>query len=423
MKNNEKPLCFVIMPFSSDYNDIYNTIKNAGELAGFITQRTDEQYSPGKIPDRIDNMLKNSQLLVAEISENNLNVYYELGLAHAKNKLVISICKEDASIPFDLNHWNHIKYKDVIDLGKKLSQAFFSMAEKITLIPNNQSKKIPEDFEVGQLAVKCGMINPIILDTRLSELQTEGCKHSSIIDLLIHSQDINEEQADLLSQAQNWVHKYLNSVSLSLKEPTWIRQLHRTVKLISWRNQFNGDKPFENRYIDILQKNIDVYDEAIFTDHIFFQKLKSGSFTALSTGLVVLHEMDTERYKCFIPKDSLKYYKNSGGHTLNYCLTINKNTVFPLLVERTFNYINGFQVSNEEDNCECGIGIKEPVEELILTVDFTLIPKNIENIKAELRYEDKVELLDIKKASSKCYYTTRSLPKKNSSVYISWDWK
>lgn len=417
------PLCFVIMPFSGDYDEIYKIIKSAGNLAGFQTQRADERYTPDTVPERIQQLLDSADVLVAEISEENPNVYYELGLAHGNRKPVILICKKATVVPFDLHHWNQIRYETPTDLGKQLVDVLEALGKKLESTPKKCKETLPRDLEVGQLAVKCRMISPMVLEKRLDELTSDSCPHDTISEMLLATGDINQEQMDVLVQAQQWVADYLESVSRSLGEPVWVRQLHRHVKFISRRNKSQGDPPIEKRYISLLDEEVDVYDEAIFSDHIFFQKFKQDTFTAHSTGIVVLHEMETERYKCSIPEHSRKYYKNSGGRALGYCISTTEGSSFPLLVNRTFTYLNGFQFNPEEDNREAGIGIRQPIEELILTVDFELLPLQVSDIKGELRRADRIEELEVKMASPNCYYITRSFPPKGSAVYIKWKWE
>lgn len=417
-----KPLCFVIMPFSADYDEIYETIKNAGSLAGFNTERADEQFAPDRVPERIQNLLESAAVLVAEISETNPNVYYELGLAHANSKPVVLICREGVDVPFDISQWNRINYKDIRDLALKLAQALMTLFSEFQERPVPKDRKPPEDLEVGQLAVKCGMITPASLDASLQKIQSDTCDHSSLLDLLVASEEINEEQAGLLSQAQEWVTEYLSGISRSQGEPTWIKRLHRTVKFVSCRNRERGDSPVETRFISLLGKEIEIFDEAIYTDHIFFQKFKEGTFTARSTGIVVLHEMETDYFKCSVPDSLKKYYRNSEGHSLDYTISVKEGSSFPLLVERTFTYLNGFQLSADEDNRECGIRIREPVEELILTVDFEMLPITAGDIKAELRLGNETKDLELKAASERCFYTNVSYPQKESAIYIKWRW-
>ncbi|MCP5103989.1 MAG: hypothetical protein GY950_11450 [bacterium] len=419
----QKPLCFVIMPFDHKYDETYDIVKSAGKIAGFHTERADETYTPGKIPDRIQNFLDSASVLVAEISENNPNVYYELGHAHASKKPVVLIRKKDTKIPFDIQHWNQIPYEDLSDMGSELAKVLRNLKKNLKPPAKPSKKLLPKDLEVGQLALKCGMISPSLLEKRLEELNSGNCPYDSLSQLLLAMGDIDKVKEEVLSQAQKWVGEYFDSVSRSLNENVWIKQLHRQVKLITWRDKARGDSPIETRQIKILDKTVDVYDEAIFSDHIFFQKFNEGMFNASSTGIVMLHEMKTDFYKCFIPENSLKYYKKSDGHSLAYFISINEDTSFPLLVSRSFTYVNGFQADETEDNREAGIGIREAnIEQLILEVDFELLPFDVNDVTAELRKPDKTEPLEIKQASQNCYYVTLSYPPKRSAVYIKWHW-
>jgi hypothetical protein len=56
------------------------------------------------------------------MSGRNPNVFYEVGYAHAKNKLCILLTKNASDIPFDLKHHRHIVYSSVKDLKIKLAQ-------------------------------------------------------------------------------------------------------------------------------------------------------------------------------------------------------------------------------------------------------------------------------------------------------------
>jgi hypothetical protein len=55
------------------------------------------------------------------MSGRNPNVFYELGYAHAKNKVCLLLTKDATDIPFDLKHHRHIVYRSIQDLRKKLS--------------------------------------------------------------------------------------------------------------------------------------------------------------------------------------------------------------------------------------------------------------------------------------------------------------
>ena len=52
---------------------------------------------------------------MAELTERNANVYYELGLAHAWKKKTIMISQDIDAIPFDLKHLRMVVYAPATD--------------------------------------------------------------------------------------------------------------------------------------------------------------------------------------------------------------------------------------------------------------------------------------------------------------------
>jgi hypothetical protein len=55
-------------------------------------------------------MTQDAKVLVAELTEKNANVFYELGLAHAIGKPVVLIADNLTDIPFDLQSLRVIIY-------------------------------------------------------------------------------------------------------------------------------------------------------------------------------------------------------------------------------------------------------------------------------------------------------------------------
>jgi hypothetical protein len=111
MTTSPKPFCFVLMPFADEFNDVYEFgIKGACEDAGVYCERVDEQIFPGSMLDRIYNQIATADLLVADMTGRNPNVFYEVGYAHALGKNVILITAQAEDIPFDLKHFPHVVY-------------------------------------------------------------------------------------------------------------------------------------------------------------------------------------------------------------------------------------------------------------------------------------------------------------------------
>lgn len=102
---------FVIMPFGVEFDAIYESFfKPVLTSAGFEVHRADELTSAEGIMRTIIRRLADSCIIVADLSDSNPNVYYELGLAHAMHKPVINLAQEVDELPFDIKGHRVIPY-------------------------------------------------------------------------------------------------------------------------------------------------------------------------------------------------------------------------------------------------------------------------------------------------------------------------
>lgn len=116
MVTSSTPKAFVVMEFKKEFNDLYSEIiKPTLELLGFEVVRADESFNNGSIIHEIISELTGASVIIADITPNNPNVYYEVGYAHALKKDVILLCNENRErLPFDLADFRTIFYKDSI---------------------------------------------------------------------------------------------------------------------------------------------------------------------------------------------------------------------------------------------------------------------------------------------------------------------
>lgn len=112
----EDPICFVVMPFKDKklnelriYDEI---IKKTVKRNKLKCRNSDEIFDINAIISDIIKYIESSLIIVAEITRDNANVFYELGIAHAKKSNVILICdrKRRKEIPFDIQHLRIIFY-------------------------------------------------------------------------------------------------------------------------------------------------------------------------------------------------------------------------------------------------------------------------------------------------------------------------
>ncbi len=114
-----KPFVFVLMPFDRSFDDIYKFgIKGAAEQVGAYAERVDEQIFTEGILDRIFSEINKADVVVADMTGRNPNVFYEVGYAHALGKIVLLVTRDANDIPFDLQHQQHTVYGGSIDTLK-----------------------------------------------------------------------------------------------------------------------------------------------------------------------------------------------------------------------------------------------------------------------------------------------------------------
>jgi len=116
---------FMIMPFRERFNGIYESIikETAADLNLVIKRGDDFASRQGSIIKEVWAALNACRLVIAETTEINANVYYELGIAHTLGKpaILLTQATDIEDIPFDIRHLRFIQYEDSIEGGQKLA--------------------------------------------------------------------------------------------------------------------------------------------------------------------------------------------------------------------------------------------------------------------------------------------------------------
>jgi hypothetical protein len=106
-------ICFVIQPFDEENNKRYqNVIEPAIQDAELEPYRVDMDKSVQVPIKSIEEKIKESEICFADISDDNPNVWYEVGFAVAcEKKLVLACSDKREKYPFDIQHKNIVNYK------------------------------------------------------------------------------------------------------------------------------------------------------------------------------------------------------------------------------------------------------------------------------------------------------------------------
>ena len=134
-KADEREQCFVMMPFSDQgdypkghFDKIYDQIfKPAIEKAGYQAYRVDENSSSVWITEKIFKAIQESPMALCDLSNQNPNVLYELGLRQAYDKPVVLVQDEKTDKIFDVSGISTVFYE-----SNRLYENVFDAREKIT---------------------------------------------------------------------------------------------------------------------------------------------------------------------------------------------------------------------------------------------------------------------------------------------------
>lgn len=170
-KTETKIFAFILMPFDKAFDDVYRLgIKETAAQLEIKAERVDEQIFQEGILERIYRQIKAADLVIADMSGQNSNVFYEVGYAHALGKLCVLMTNNASDIPFDLKHHRHIVYGNSIsNLKDRLAEELAWAKNEITNVQASRVKVVLKEtfgnlektkyFAKGMVDIKIDLLN------------------------------------------------------------------------------------------------------------------------------------------------------------------------------------------------------------------------------------------------------------------------
>lgn len=235
--------CFVISPIGKEGSEIRqrsdlllnHIIKPVIEKNGYDVNRADDLSQPGIITHQIIDELINADLVIADLSSFNPNVFYELAVRHAAEKPIIHMIEWGQDLPFDIANFRTIFYGIRIDQAEKAKLDLESHVNSIS-----DGKFVPN--------------NPIVTAKRFSDIQ-KNLKSETKSD----SQDVMLLLLDQVSNLQSNYEKLSNDLR---KKPP----LDNTI------THYITNEEYQKRILDLtktrirLQDKINIIDTMIKSD-------------------------------------------------------------------------------------------------------------------------------------------------------------
>ena len=234
----KKEICFVIMPFG-DWFDDYSTNVYAPAIksAGLEPRRADDLYRPSAIINDIWSYTKKAKLIVADLTDKNPNVFYELGLAHACTKPAILLTESMEDVPFDLRALRVLEYdKNDPNWGATLEADLKKAIEETLDTP--LSTVLPTFLDEKDIARQTGSLTEdqrqIIglkqdLESLRREIRTPSHVRSKRSDVDIGPQPAQELIRNLIKAGQS-DDEIISTVAVLGPPASWVEgkiQIHR----------------------------------------------------------------------------------------------------------------------------------------------------------------------------------------------------
>jgi tetratricopeptide (TPR) repeat protein len=306
--------CFVIMPIGKEgseehahFRSVFDVIiKPSVEEAGFKVWRADESAFTGSMTREIVEALATSELVIADLTNRNPNVYLELGIRHCLRRSgTIHLISADQALPFDVAGYRAIKYStdfDKIDGVRNELVAAINEKTRNPEAPDNpvhDTLELPQDYravaeseQVRQLEATRGRLTEVTRELENLRRRYEGEELAAIS---------NREEPVFFDERE--LAARLSSISTQIREDALPGQL----MVRAQRAAAEGDL---TEFLAVVEKLV----RNPFTDGSDYRTLAIMSDRA---GLVELKLLILEQAAAKFPGDaaSLRYFAEACIHT------------------------------------------------------------------------------------------------------------
>lgn len=216
------------MPFDSKYKEVYEHVyKPVCEQHGIECYRIDERARPGSITKDIVEGIIDADIIIADLTSKNPNVFYELGFAHSISNKTIMTCQKSEELPFDIASYRVLFYEQSLQGGKDLSEILGNSISDLLDTLNQTNNPIQEV---------------------ISQRSVINLHHKFPIFKLVNPKDLN---ANLLRmfESENIVYsddlKKIDFARIKEKYALGKRSLEKLVKLVLDNNLYDGPKEIQ----------------------------------------------------------------------------------------------------------------------------------------------------------------------------------
>lgn len=112
------------MAFVDDMEPVFEGIRDAAKAADLEAKRVKDVVGDYQISNKLIEMIHDSTIIVADLTHERPNVYFELGYARGIGKTVITTARDGTPLHFDVRDWTCTFYSDSRILERRLKERF-----------------------------------------------------------------------------------------------------------------------------------------------------------------------------------------------------------------------------------------------------------------------------------------------------------
>jgi hypothetical protein len=110
------------MPFADEMADVFHYgIQGAVNSAGLLAERADLSVFTGDVMRWVQERISSANLVIADLTSSNPNVYLEVGYAWGKGVPTALLVKNSTELKFDVRCQRCLVYSSIHDLEGKLT--------------------------------------------------------------------------------------------------------------------------------------------------------------------------------------------------------------------------------------------------------------------------------------------------------------
>jgi hypothetical protein len=161
--NPDEPYCFLVSSFADDErlkDARENGIQPATATFGFPTYRIDEMPLSGLVVSKTREYIAGAYFVIADLTGQRPNCYYEVGYAHALERPVVHIIHASEEPQFNVAGLHFLRYANGPDLRVQLERYI------LTHVLSTHGSSDPEDKNKGAYGRRA-FVDPFLVTARV----------------------------------------------------------------------------------------------------------------------------------------------------------------------------------------------------------------------------------------------------------------